>query len=210
MTDFIEESFPHTASVGSTGGPGFSTDVDSTESGYEFRNINWSQARHKYQIASGIADKQTWSEVKNFFMRCQGRAIGFRFLDPEDYSSAADGWSDPTPADQLIGVGDGAVRKFALVKSYDGYLRDITKPISGTVVASVNGVEVPADGFVLDPATGIIEFDTAPAAGKAVRAGFLFEVPCRFDSDELTASWSDANLLQGSVQLVELRIRRSL
>ena len=36
-------------------------------------------------------------------------------------------------------------------------------------------------GWSVDPATGVITLATAPAAGVAVRAGFEFDVPLRFD-----------------------------
>ena len=37
-------------SLGAQGGPAFSTDVVPVRSGYETRNENWSQARHRYEI----------------------------------------------------------------------------------------------------------------------------------------------------------------
>lgn len=210
MSDFIEEVFPVAVSVGSTGGPRFSTDVNETEGGFEYRNVNWSQARHAYNVSTGIGDAAAWAETKDWFMRCAGRAFAFRFVDPGDNTSHADGWSDPSPTDQQIGIGDGTRTRFGLVKSYDGYLRDILKPVEGTVTVSIDGALVNPDQYDVDHTTGIITFGGAPAAGKVIRAGFVFDVPCRFESDELTASWTDANLVQGNIGIIEIRQRRTV
>ena len=41
--------------------------------------------------------------------------------------------------------------------------------------------------FTCDPATGVVTFPAGalPPAGAAVTAGFAFDVPVRFDTDEL-------------------------
>ena len=113
----------------------------------------------------------------------------------------------PSPVDQVIGVGDGAVARFELVKLYgdddDAQRRRITRPRGGTVRVSVNGVET--GGFVIEP-LGVIVLASAPAAGAVVRAGFLFDVPVRFAEDRLDIS--GAEFVAGeapSVPLVELR-----
>ena len=49
---------------------------------------------------------------------------------------------------------------------------------------AVAGTEM-TSGWSLDGATGVVSFATAPALGAEVRAGFLFDVPVRFDTDRL-------------------------
>jgi uncharacterized protein (TIGR02217 family) len=39
--------------------------------------------------------------------------------------------------------------------------------------------------FTCDPATGTMAFAAAPPAGAVITAGFAFDVPVRFDTDEL-------------------------
>ncbi len=39
--------------------------------------------------------------------------------------------------------------------------------------------------FSVDALSGVVTFDVAPALGVAVTAGFLFDVPVRFDIDRL-------------------------
>ncbi|MFX9688538.1 DUF2460 domain-containing protein, partial [Acinetobacter baumannii] len=80
-----------------------------------------------------------------------------------------------------IGTGDGATARFALVKAYgdgsDTQQRHITRPRPESIRVSVNGV--PSNDWTLAP-LGVIAFNNAPAAGAAIRAGFLFDVPVRF------------------------------
>ena len=79
---------------------------------------------------------------------------------------------------------------FQLVKRYGTGLRDhirvINKPVAGTVVIAVDGV--PTVNFTLDAATGRVTFlaGSIPGAGVEVTAGFAFDVPVRFDTDQLS------------------------
>lgn len=107
----------------------------------------------------------------------------------------------------MLGSGDGSRRRFALVKRYGAGAavqeRAIRLPVAGSVRVSVNGMETAAFSLTDD---GEVLMDAAPAAGAAVRAGFLFDVPVRFAEDRLEAS--RATFLAGemaSVPLVEVR-----
>jgi uncharacterized protein (TIGR02217 family) len=64
---------------------------------------------------------------------------------------------------------------------------------------------VPAGGWTLDP-DGWIAFATAPAVGAEVRAGFLFDVPVRFETDRLDITGAAFAAGEApSVPLVEIR-----
>ena len=66
------------------------------------------------------------------------------------------------------------------------YSRTIAKPVGGTVRVALNGVEqAVGSAFNCDPATGIVTFAAAPPSGVIITAGFAFDVPVRFDTDEL-------------------------
>jgi uncharacterized protein (TIGR02217 family) len=114
----------------------------------------------------------------------------------------------PAPGDQLLGTGDGARTDFALAKNYGSrfapYARLITKPVAGSVRIAVGGLEVPPARFTLDALSGRVTFapDTAPAQGLQVRAGFVFDVPVRFDTDHLDIE--HAALEQGRVAKIPL------
>jgi len=65
--------------------------------------------------------------------------------------------------------------------------------VPGSVRVAVAGSEV-AEGtaFTCDTTTGIVTFLSGhvPAGGAAVTAGFLFDVPARFDTDYLEVDLS--------------------
>lgn len=184
----------------------FSTQIISSPSGHEQRASEWAEARMRYDAGPGIRSEADVRALADFFRARRGAARAFRFRDPFDCSSAADG-DLPGAADQLLGVGDGVRRQFALVKRYGAgdaeQLRGIRLPVAGSVRVSVDGLETAA---FLVTAEGEILLDTPPPAGLAVRAGFLFDVPVRFAEDRLEAS--RATFLAGemtSVPLVEVR-----
>jgi uncharacterized protein (TIGR02217 family) len=111
----------------------------------------------------------------------------------------------------MIGAGDGETAAFALKKTYGGafdpYARPIVKPVAGSVVVAVDGEAV--EEFTCDTATGVVTFldGHVPAAGAAITAGFLFDVPGRFDSDYLEVDLSAfAAGAIPKIPLVEIRL----
>ncbi len=85
-------------------------------------------------------------------------------------------------------------------------MRTIAKPVAGTVRVALGMVEQ-LSGWTLDATTGVITFTTAPASGVAIRAGFEFDVPVRFDSDTLDVTLDLERL--GSITAIPLlEIRR--
>lgn len=184
----------------------FSTQVMTTAAGFEQRNSLWADARLRFDVGPGIRSEAELAVLVAFFRARRGAARGFRLRDPTDFSSNAM-TAPPTALDQLIGTGDGATARFALIKAYgagvDAQVRRITRPRSDTVRVSVGGVETRA--FSVDT-RGVVVLAAAPAAGEAVRAGFLFDVPVRFAEDRL--DMSGAAFAAGavpSVPLIELR-----
>lgn len=184
----------------------FSTSVAVTASGHERRNSLWSDARLRFDIGPGIRSEPELGVLLDFYRARRGAARGFRLRDPSDFSSNAM-TGTPTAQDQLLGHGDGLRASFPLVKRYgsgdDAQVRRITRPRAGTVKVSVNGAATTA--FTLEPG-GVIRLDAAPAAGHAVRAGFLFDVPVRFAEDRLEIS--GATFAAGeapSVPVLEIR-----
>ncbi len=188
-TDFHEVRFPLDVALGSRGGPTRLTEIVTLASGREHRNSRWAHSRRRYDAGLGVRTLDALHGVIGFFEERRGRLHGFRFRDRVDHRSGPP--SRPVgPLDQRIGTGDGTAKTFALVKLYGtgaaAYARPIAKPVGGTVRVALAGIEQPiGTGFTCDPATGFVAFATAAAAGVAVTAGFEFDVPVRFDTDEL-------------------------
>jgi uncharacterized protein (TIGR02217 family) len=178
--------FPTSIARGRTGGPERRTDVVLTASGREHRNSRWADSRRKYNIGYGVKSLADIEQVIAFFEERRGRLHAFRFKDHTDFKSCTAGTA-PSATDQVIGTGNSSKAAFQLTKTYGTgarkYARDITAPVAGTVLAAINGVSTTA--FTVDFTSGVITFATAPAAAANVTAGFEFDVPVRFDTDEL-------------------------
>jgi len=208
---FFECEFPRKIAFfdttgGMTGGPSWSTIVNSGFSGFEQRNRNWASSRASYQLDLVMQPVSVYATVLNFFEVVGGKADAFRFFDATDFQFSGQGMS---PA-----VGDGVNKVFQLQKTYASgsgavgrsYIRTISKPImskltpggaaltdfsgvqlADTVVAYLNLVKQSAGAFTVDATTGLVTFVTAPGVGVVPTADAQFHVPVRFDSDSWPA-----------------------
>jgi uncharacterized protein (TIGR02217 family) len=191
MTAFHEILFPLDIALRSAGGPQRRTDVVTLGSGAEERNARWAHSRRRYDAGYGIKTFDALAQVLAFFEERRGRLYGFRWRDRLDHSSTAPG-AAVTPIDQILGAGDGTEKAFQLCKTYGAlylpYQRPIAKPVPHSVRVAVAEIEMQeGTHFSVDATTGVITFlpGHIPASGAAVSAGFLFDVPVRFDIDYL-------------------------
>lgn len=159
---FHEIQFPVDIAYGATGGPEFFTDVVTSSSGFEQRNINWYCARNRYNLAPAIKNKEQLDYLLGFFRLCQGRAIGFRFKD----------WLDYKIENQEIAIADGKKQEFQLVKdySYGSYKtsRKIVKPIIDTIKVYANDKLVNPH---INASNGVISFLEPPEENVMIPSG---------------------------------------
>jgi uncharacterized protein (TIGR02217 family) len=200
MAAFHEVQFPPAISYGASGGPGYLTTVVATASGHEHRNANWAAARGKWDVASGLRDRAHVAELIAFFRARKGRAHGFRFKDWTDYQATA----------QVLGTGNGSQTAFQLIRNYSNggviEARTITKPVAGTIIIYRDGV-MAASGVLTSTVTGLVTFEAAPAAGVIVTADYEFDVPVRFDTDQMNVTIETYNLgTWAQVPIVEIRV----
>ncbi|MCV9963465.1 DUF2460 domain-containing protein [Pararhizobium sp. BT-229] len=210
-TGFHEVRFPLRLALGTSGGPVRRTDIVSLSNGRENRNRRWRDARRHYDAGSGIKSIADLYAVLEFFEARAGQLYGFRFRDPLDFRSCAPGGA-VSANDQTIGTGDGVTATFQLTKTYGdaggATVREIAKPVAGSVAVSVGGVLAGAPDFALDATAGRVTFvpSKIPASGAVIRAGYEFDVPVRFDTDRI-----DVDLAQfqagriPSIPLVEIK-----
>jgi len=190
--------FPAALAYGAQGGPGFSTDVVLTADGQESRNVNWAEARCRWDVGSIHRTKGEIEGLIAFFhAAAQGQEGLFLFRD----------FTDDT-FDNAIGVGDGATAEFQLVKQYATgpytSTRRLTHPIEGTVGVRLDGALV--SGWALDYSTGLLPLAAAPAAGVVVSAAGEFEVLCRFAQDVLPVTRVAPDAYScGQIELWEVR-----
>lgn len=208
---FHEVRFPAGLSFGSLGGPERRTDVVTLANGFEERNTPWAHARRRYDAGIGLRSLDDIEELIAFFEARRGQMYGFRWKDWADFKSCKAS-AEVGFGDQTIGIGDGQSVAFPLLKTYASgeasYQRPIQKPVSGTVRIGLDDAEV-HEGvhYAFDATTGVVTFDTAPAADQRVTAGFEFDVPVRFDTDRIQTSV--ASFQAGdmpNVPVVEVRV----
>jgi len=204
VSPFEDVLFPIAIGAEASVAPNFSTNIVTSASGYEARNVNWSQARLRFDAGPGVRGDAELETLLAFYRARRGPAVGFRFRDPYDNSSNAM-TAEPGASDQAIGAGDGVNQSFALVKTYgDGEERRITRPVAGSVRVAIDGGEMASGWSLLDK--GVVQFAQPPAANVAVTAGYQFDTPVRFADDRLEIN--RATFLAGeapSVPLIEIR-----
>ncbi len=212
-SSFHDILFPLDIALKSAGGPERRTEIVALGSGREERNARWAHSRRRYDAGYGVKTFAELSEVVAFFEERRGRLHGFRWRDRLDHSSAAPGV--PVSAlDQVIGTGDGVTAQFALSKTYGGlhapYTRPVLKPVPGSIRVAVDGSDMEEGAaFTVNAATGMVTLleNHVPQAGEAVTAGFLFDVPVRFDTDYLEVDLSAfAAGAIPKIPVVEIRI----
>lgn len=196
MSGFHEILFPLEVALGASGGPERVTEVVTTATGREERNTRLADSRRRWDAGYGVKSLAALAGILDFFEERRGRLYGFRWRDRLDHASCPPG-TVPSPLDQRLGTGDGTAATFPLVKIYGGlhapYARLIAKPVAGSVSVAVDGLErVEGTDFSLDATSGRITFAPGhlPSAGAVVTAGFLFDVPVRFDTDFLEVNLS--------------------
>jgi uncharacterized protein (TIGR02217 family) len=213
LTPFHETRFPTAIAFGATGGPERRTEIVALGSGHEERNSRWADSRRRYNAGYGVRSLDDLHAVIAFFEERRGRLYGFRWRDRTDWKSCT---PEATPAatDQAIGAGDGETATFQLVKTYGNahapYVRQIRKPVAGTVVVAVGGVALDeGDDWTCDWTSGLVTFaaGSVPAEDAAITAGFAFDVPVRFDTDRLDINLTsfDAGDIP-AIPLVEIRL----
>lgn len=211
LKSFHDIRFPTDIALGSAGGPERRTEVVTLGSGKEQRNARWANARRRYNAGYGIKTLDDLALVIAFFEERRGRLFGFRFKDPMDHKSCIPS-ATIQATDQLIAVGDGISNRFKLIKNYgegEGkWQRHISKPVENTLLVAVEGIlQVEASDYVFDNDTGEIVFQEGktPAAEARIYSGFEYDVPVRFDVDEITVNMT--NFIAGeiaSIPLVEI------
>lgn len=218
MAGFHEVQFPTDISAGATGGPGFHTTILTLASGFEQRNVDWAKARAMYDVGHGARDDEQIAALVNFHNARRGRAYGFRFKDWLDFRAPF--WKE-TPGDiyvlPTLFTTDGSTATFQLTKSYGDaggtYVRTITKPVAGTLLLYDNNSPPTAlttpGQYTYSTTTGIVTLAAAikNTTGHPITGSFEFDVPVRFDTDELNAEIIRRGLAAfNGVKLVEVRV----
>lgn len=201
---FHDVQFPPVIAQGAQIIPGFSTAVATSSGGREQRIGNWAFPRRRYNVGTGLQRRSDTAALLAFFLARHGRLYGFRFKD----------WSDYAVSRQAIGATGGGDATWQIYKSYNSgpstVDRIITRPVSGSVQVWVDGVSIAlgagAGQFQVDLSTGVLTLGAtlAGTTGQVIEAACEFDVPARFDSDDIALTqrsheigeWPDVPVLE--------------
>lgn len=195
-------------SLGWTGGPGFSTDIQALRSGRESRNGDWAQVQHFYSVPFMNILHEQYLPIKQMHMVCMGRLHNFLYRDLSDYVAVNE---ELPPA--ILGQ-----TLFQLVKTstiagvtyrrnvYSLYTPDADGyALPSDIVVRVDGV--PTLDFTVDYDRGTILFDTPMTGDEIVSWDGPFSQWVRFDNDRLPFTIDNKSggqfVMNGMVDLLE-------
>ena len=200
MTGFVDQYLDgRVAGYPCISAPRTSTSITATAGGAERRNRNWVHPLHDFILPEALARGwDCYEALHDHWMAMGGPEKSWPWRDPMDFASRHLDQPNVAPAvtmlDQQIGVADGATASWQLTKTYtvgsQTYTRNIHLPVTASLLVSVNGVlatVAPAPGPFTVAVTrpgGVVTLNHNPTAGHVIRAGFLFDVEVRFESDD--------------------------
>jgi uncharacterized protein (TIGR02217 family) len=176
--------------------PRWSTRIVMVDSGAEQVNQRWEHPLHAYTLPEAVREHEVFEAIHDHWLVMRGPVHTFPFRDPLDFASVALAGPNTAPTvsglDQVIGTGDGTTLTYQLTKTYtrgpESYTRNVYHPVVSSVVVTVGGADPltfsPPLTWSVDRLTGGITFDAAPDNGDVIRAGYLYDVEVRFESDE--------------------------
>ncbi len=183
---------------GSGFGPSYLTVIQEAIAGNEQRFALWTKCRGVGDLSYGLlhSDDPTgdFRAILAIFRACSGKLLPFRFRD----------WGDYTASSENFGTGDGATTAFQLTMTYDPsqillntpgsvlYVRDITLPASGAVIKVAGVTKTLTTDYTIS--NGVVTFTSAPAAAAALTWTGTFDVPVRFDTDQLPVILNEGDL----------------
>lgn len=196
----LEIRFPEDIAYGACGGPQYNTNIASTASGQEIRNITSQEPRIRYNVSHGIKNEKQFNELISFFRIVQGRTTGFRFKDWLDYKSVCH-----------IAIGNGKQQKFQLIKEYSisevKIKRKIYKPVRNTLHIQLDKTKlIEGIDYNCNYQNGLVCFINPPPQDSLISAKFEFDIPARFDTDHLNASLDEHGIISwNDIAIVEIK-----
>jgi uncharacterized protein (TIGR02217 family) len=202
VTDFIDVYLPsNIRAFPWISAPRHATSITAVASGHEHRNKNWLNPLRKFTASEAVRCHETIEDLKDHWLVCSGPFLAFPMRDPLDFASARLLKSNLAPdivaTDQVCGIADGLARDFQLKKTYTrggfSYVRKIRLPILDSVLVAMNALDPSTPGpalpggpytYSVDRLSGAITFDPVPQNGIVVTAGYYFDVPVRFETDD--------------------------
>jgi uncharacterized protein (TIGR02217 family) len=171
-------------------------------SGNEQRFAQWTKCRGVGDLSYGLLKSADplgdFAAILAMYRAHFAKLYPWRFKD----------WGDYTATDERFGTGDGTTSIFQLTKTYDPslillgsagtrlYVRNIT--LLATAVAPVIKVDGVTKTLTTDyviSSSGVVTFTSPPANLKPLTWTGEFDVPVRFDTDQLPVVLNESDLI---------------
>lgn len=213
---FLDQYLPaKVLGVGFISAPRTNTSIQVTFGGNERRNRNWEHPLHYFTAPEATREWAVTQGLIKHWRITAGPWLSFPLRDPLDFASRDLVKPNLVPtvamADQALGTADGFTDSFQLKKRYtvggENYDRDIHLPVLASVLIADNGVLVPSSDYAVTRPGGVVTFDTPPANGHALTAGYLFDVEVRFESDDQLEQVMRATKVAGFSDLTLVEVR---
>lgn len=197
---FLEQRIDSKIERGAKGGPTNPGRVKAyTRSGKLSQGFHASMPIHRYDVSHGIRSKADFQRVLDLWYVVNFTPyVGFRFKDHRDYQA--------TQSNSALTLISGTTYQLQRAYTFGAstFLRDIFKPVTGTVVVyNAGGTPLTA---TIDYTTGIA---TVPSGTPAKWAG-EFDVPVTFTDNEWASSLEvhteNLHLRIDPIKLEEIRL----
>lgn len=183
---------------GSQFGPAFRNVIQEAISGNEQRFAQWTKCKGVGDLSYGLlTSSDPLGDFKAILAMWRGHfgsLFPFRFRD----------WGDYIATNEVFGTGNGSSTTFQLTMTYDPqyillgtagsffYVRSISLlAVGSTPVIKIDNVVTTA--YTIS-ASGLVTFTTAPATAAQLTWSGEFDVPVRFDTDQLPIVLNEADL----------------
>lgn len=149
MAEFLEERLPIGVRMGATFADEYRVDITQTADGSEYRRLVHPYPRRVFNVAYTQQTADLWDEILALYHRAYGMFAGFRVKALDDYTTNGR-TGTPTATDQALAtVTAGSVYQLQVKYGAGGTplgigepVRTIFKPVPGTTMVAVGGVEV--------------------------------------------------------------------
>lgn len=178
---WMNTPFPPRLAFGIECDPEWQVRIATTIAGFESRNLEWSNARHRYDASFAIRSATDHQVIREHFHMARGPFHSWPLLDPLDH--------DVSVTEGVMVLDSGSDASFQLYKQYGSgdfaYLRKITRPLSGARIY-LNGVlKTEGVDYTLDEDTGLLTYVDTDALAEDITWSGQFYVPCRYDTMKL-------------------------
>lgn len=199
---------PERIERGSQFGPAFRNVIQEAIAGNEQRYAQWAKCRGVGDLSYGLMVSSDpvgdFAAILAIWQAHRGSLYPFRFRD----------WSDYVATDEAFGTGDGEQTTFQLTKTYDPsqillntpgsllYVRNIALLAAPPVIKINDVVQTVTEDYTIS-AIGAVTFVTAPEEDDDLTWSGEFDVPVRFDTDQLPVIVTKADI--ASIRAIPIR-----